>query len=60
MNNKHNKVKESRINQIQQYLKDIEDTAINMEKSDYQEVRSLQLESIQYRLKKIQGLIGEN
>jgi hypothetical protein len=43
--------------QIKQYLEDIKNIGKEMEKTDQQEVRGMQLESIQFRAKMIKELL---
>ena len=55
----NDKVKQAQKEQIRQYLKDIEEIAEQMEKTDQKEVRGMMVESIQFRTEKIRELLGE-
>ncbi|MFW5800115.1 MAG: hypothetical protein ACOCV8_04785 [Spirochaetota bacterium] len=48
-------VTESSINQIKQYLKDIEETTSQMEREEKEEIREFQAESIKKRIEFIQN-----
>jgi len=51
------KVNAAQKEQMKQYLQDIEDIGKEMEKTDQPEVRGMQLEWLQLRLKMIRGLL---
>ena len=53
------KVKKAKINEIRQFLQDIEGTTEEMANTDQGEVRAMQQESIKFRIEKIKENLKE-
>lgn len=54
-----NRVKKAKINEIRQFLKDIEESAEEMANTEPEGVRAMYKESIEFRIKKIRQNLKE-